>query len=352
MSLERQLDDLFWVSEGANCYVYEVNPLIVVKVPKAGDQEREQFRKEVEIFNILSHHPPCPYVISCFLHTNECIFLEYMRDICLSWRIQQNHIRDHETMRVISVEKFEPLHLRKSWMSDLSHGVAFLESLNLAHGDLRPENILLDRNRLKLSDFDSTTHIGSQFETCIVPYGRLVGSEGGPFQGTAGLLGPRTEQFALGSLFYLINYGFEVYGDQCFGDDPSGKEHGPLVMDLLQMMIFPDLNQVPMIDSIIRRCWFGEYKTVAELAADTEKLCSIGSETSRDNIEGVWNTYGSLFAESPATWAPNKTKACLLGTTVVVKALQCKENKQSKQLIKAWQEDITDVSSVFMFSNE
>ncbi|EEH44701.2 uncharacterized protein PADG_00990 [Paracoccidioides brasiliensis Pb18] len=190
-------------------------------------------------------------------------------------------------MRVISVEKFEPLHLRKSWMSDLSHGVAFLESLNLAHGDLRPENILLDRNRLKLSDFDSTTHIGSQFETCIVPYGRLVGSEGGPFQGTAGLLGPRTEQFALGSLFYLINYGFEVYGDQCFGDDPSGKEHGPLVMDLLQMMIFPDLNQVPMIDSIIRRCWFGEYKTVAELAADTEKLCSIGSETSGDNIEGV-----------------------------------------------------------------
>ncbi|OAX79398.1 serine/threonine protein kinase [Emergomyces africanus] len=287
MDLERLLDDLFFVSEGANCYVYEVNPLIVVKVPKAGDQEREQFRKEVEIFNILSRHPPCPYVISCFLHTNDCIFLEYMRDICLSWRIQQNHIRDHETRRVVRVEKFEPLYLRKTWMSDLSHGVAFLESLNLAHGDLRPENILLDRNCLKLSDFDCTMNIGSQFETCIAPYGRLLGSEEGPRQGTAGLLGPRTEQFALGSLFYLINYGFEVYGDQCFGVDPSGKDHGRVVMNLLQKMIFPELNLEPMIDSIIKRCWYGEYETVAELAADTGKLCGMSSEASRGKIQGV-----------------------------------------------------------------
>lgn len=33
-------------------------------------------------------------------------------------------------------------------MNDLAQSVAFLASLNLAHGDLRPENILLDRNRL------------------------------------------------------------------------------------------------------------------------------------------------------------------------------------------------------------
>ena len=33
-------------------------------------------------------------------------------------------------------------------MNDLAQGVAFLGSLNLAHGDLRPENILLDRDRL------------------------------------------------------------------------------------------------------------------------------------------------------------------------------------------------------------
>ena len=118
MELERQIENMFWVIEGANCFFYEVNPLIIVKTPKLGDEERERFHKEVEIFDILSRHPPCPYLVSSFLHSSDGIFLEYMRDICLSWRIQQNHVRDHETMRVIRVEKFEPPSLRKRWMNE------------------------------------------------------------------------------------------------------------------------------------------------------------------------------------------------------------------------------------------
>lgn len=57
--------------------------------------------------------------------------------------------------------------------------------------------------------------------------------------GTSGLLGPRTEQFALGSLYCLTNYGFEVYGDRCLTEEP--KEQGPKVVDLLQIMEFPKL---------------------------------------------------------------------------------------------------------------
>lgn len=159
-----------------------------------------------------------------------------------------------------------------SGMNDLARGVAFLESLNLAHGDLRPENILLDRNRLKISDFDCTSEFGSGFDTCPCPYGRLLNSEetdqGVP--GTAGSLGPRTEQFALGSLFYLINYGFEVYDDQRLVDDPY--EHGPKVMELLQDMKFPKLNGDPLIDDIIDKCWHNRYRTLAELATQTEIL--------------------------------------------------------------------------------
>lgn len=272
METESSLKRLPWVSHGANCFVYEVSPLIVVKIPRAGDEERQQFRKEVQIYNILSSQPRCPSLISCFYHCDAGIFLEYMRDICLSWRIQMNHTRNRETKQVISVEKLEPLHRRTTWMNDLTQGVAFLESLNLAHGDLRPENILLDRNRLKLTDFDCTAEIGSVYEACIAPWGRLLGPEGGPDKNSAGYLGPRTEQFALGSLFYLINYGFEVYDDQLFGDDPSGKDHGPIVLDLFQKMIFPELNADQEIDKIIRSCWFGQYERVADLAQDTAKL--------------------------------------------------------------------------------
>jgi hypothetical protein len=140
--------------------------------------------------------------------------------------------------------------------------------------------------------------IGSEFEACIAPYGRLLGRESSQDQGTAGLLGHRTEQFALGSLYYLINYGLEVYGDQCFGDDPSGREHGPVVLDLLQNMIFPELNREPMIDSIIKKCWYGEYRTIAELAADTEKLCGDGYETPNETCgaEGSGHTAAGNFS--------------------------------------------------------
>lgn len=46
---------------------------------------------------------------------------------------------------VTKVEELEPLSLRKEWMNDLAQAVSFL---NLAHSDLRPENNLLNRDRL------------------------------------------------------------------------------------------------------------------------------------------------------------------------------------------------------------
>ncbi|PGH11750.1 serine/threonine protein kinase [Polytolypa hystricis UAMH7299] len=195
MDIQRRFPGVHWVWKGGISFVYEVHPRIVVKVPKSGEFERDQFHKELKIYEIFSRHPPCPSVVQGFFYTDTGIFLEYMRDVSLSSRIQNNHIRDQQTMTVTKVEKLEPLHLRNKWMNDLAQAVAFLESLNLAHGDLRPENILLDRDQLKLSDFDC----------------------------------PRTEQFALGSLYYLINYGFEVYGDRCLTKDP--KEHGHKVVD-------------------------------------------------------------------------------------------------------------------------
>lgn len=287
MDLESRFADVFFVMGGANSNVYEINPLVVVKVPKAADDQRELFRHEVEILDILSHHPPCPYVITCFLHSNDGIFFEYMRDICLSFRIQQNHHRDPATRRVTRVGRLEALSLRKTWMDELSHGVAFLESLDLAHGDLRPENILLDRDRLKISDFDCAAKIGSEVDVCQEPYGRLLRDENGGKGDTAGSMGPRTEQFALGSLYYFINYGFEVYGDQTLGTDPSGKEHYVALRDILQAMIFPKLDGEPATDSIIQKCWHNRYETIAALAVDTEKLCSGGRQIPDDETSGA-----------------------------------------------------------------
>ncbi|KAJ5243629.1 hypothetical protein N7489_003725 [Penicillium chrysogenum] len=272
MDIRQQFPNVHWIWRGGISFVYEVHPRIVVKVPKSGDFEREQFQRELKIYKIFSQHPPCPSIIQCFLYAENGIFLEYMRDITLCSRIQNNNTRDQQTALVTNIEKLEPLSLRKEWMNDLAQAVAFLESLNLAHSDLRPENILLDRNRLKLSDFDCTAEIRSDFEAYIAPYGRILNSDEQDQgeRGSSGFLGPRTEQFALGSLFYLINYGFEVYGDRYLTEDP--KEHGRKVVELLQNMEFPKLDSDPLIDDIIIKCWHNKYVTIAELAAYTETL--------------------------------------------------------------------------------
>ncbi|KAE8406690.1 kinase-like domain-containing protein [Aspergillus pseudonomiae] len=256
MDIQHQFPGVHWVWGGGISFVYEVYPLIVVKVPKSGQEEREKFRKELKIYEILSRHPPYTSL--------------YMRDIFFADRRQFNLTRDPGSRVVFKMEKLESLMLGKSWMNDLAQGVPFLGSSNLAHGDLRPENILLDRDRLKLSDFDCTAEFGTDFETCLCPYGRLLNSneadQGIP--GTAGLLGPRAEQFALGSVYYFINYGFEVYDNQSLADDPY--EHGPKVMDLLQDMKFPQLGGDPLIEDIINKCWHNQYLTLGDLATHTE----------------------------------------------------------------------------------
>lgn len=75
-------------------------------------------------------------------------------------------------------------------------------------------------------------------------------------------------------MYYMINYGFEVYGDRGLTKDP--KEHGPKVVDLLQNMEFPKLDGDPSIDDTIDKCWRNKYATVAELAAHTETLLTKG----------------------------------------------------------------------------
>ncbi|KAJ6020981.1 hypothetical protein N7540_006485 [Penicillium herquei] len=251
MNIRTQFPHVRWIWEGGISFIYEVHPRIVFKIPQQEESEREQFQKELEIYRIFAQSPPCPYIVQCYLLAEIGIFMEYMRDANLSWRIQQNHIRDRKTRVVTKFRKLETLSLRLEWVNDITQAVAFLESLNLAHGDLRPENVLLDRNKLKLSDFDCTAKIGTELEVCQEPYGRFLNSSETELGecGTAGFLGPRTEQFALGSL-----------------------GHSLVLYELLMNMKFPPLNGNPLIDNIIKKCWHNEYATISGLAVDIRKL--------------------------------------------------------------------------------
>jgi serine/threonine protein kinase len=196
-------------------------------------------------------------------------------------------------------------------MNDLTQAVAFLESLNLAHGDLRPENVLLDRSRLKLSDFDSTATIGTICEVYTSPYGRLL-NDNEPEQGergTYGHLGPRTEQFALGSIYYYINYGFELYENRLLTEDPH--EHGPETLRLLQKMEFPELDgNDPLINAIIDKCWHNKYVTVAELAECTQALLDGSPGAEESHGVGGGGAGGDRYDLNPNNGVLSKKTFC------------------------------------------
>ena len=142
-------------------------------------------------------------------------------------------------------------------MTELSTAAAWLESLGYVYGDIRPPNLLLDsEGHLKLTDFDNTAAVGTAVEVGIVPYARVLGGEGGEQRESFGYLGPRTEQFVIGSIFYYMTRGYESYNNEWFGE-----RHGPVIVDLLQKMMFPNTDD-NKVDTIVRSYWHGEYDSI------------------------------------------------------------------------------------------
>lgn len=82
-TVQQQFPSVHWVWKGAISFVYEVHPRIVVKVPRSGEEEKDQFKNELKIYEIFSQQPPCPSIVQCLYYTDNGIFLEYMRGTTL-----------------------------------------------------------------------------------------------------------------------------------------------------------------------------------------------------------------------------------------------------------------------------
>jgi atypical protein kinase C zeta type len=149
---------------------------------------------------------------------------------------------------------------------ELASAISFLETLNLAHGDLQPTNILLDgEDHIKLADFDSVAPFGSECLGGCAPWWRILGPEGGPEQGGTGDLGVRTESFGFGSVVYTTTRGHEPYE---FDEDETA------IIRKFQYMVFPVLSEDP-IDIIIGKCWNNSYVSLKELESEASRLLGI-----------------------------------------------------------------------------
>lgn len=153
------------------------------------------------------------------------------------------------------------------WMQQLSEAVACLESHGYVHGDINPQNILFDeQDQLKLIDFDYALKIGDDLNVGYEPYvrSRRRGEEGGDY----GVAGPITEQLALGSVFWFMTRGAELYHDI----------EGPEQVDRLMNAQFPATNSQDEIDCIIHNCWHGKFPSVTALYQQIREVTVFGDE--------------------------------------------------------------------------
>ncbi|KAL9123565.1 MAG: hypothetical protein Q9217_007013 [Psora testacea] len=245
--------------------VYQLTNDIAVK--RAFADDNEGIHNEYRIYDMLDSMPYCPNLVRSYYRIPSANFLQYLSGGTVDQRLRQHQVRDPSSDRVIGVKKCEPQSLIRRWMAELADAIAWLESLGYVHGDIRPPNLLLDGNdHLKVIDFDNTTKAGSVFDGCQPPYARVLGDEAAENRGTFGCHGPRTEQFAIGSVFYYMTRGYEPYDNEWFGED-----HGKMVVSLLQEKKFPKVKEND-IDTIIHKCWHGEYGMVRSLKLEVIRL--------------------------------------------------------------------------------
>lgn len=248
------------LSLGATGWVYQIDTDVALKYPR--DPASGDLVQENNIYDELEKHSPSPHEIQSFLRLPNANFMPFLSGGSLQQRLEANqHLDDRHNF--VSVLKLEPMETVERWAAELSGAVAWLESLGLVHGDLRPENLLLDaEDHLKLVDFDCVDKIGKKSLGNPPPWARVLGSEAGAQSGSFGINGPQTEQFAIGSLLYAMSRGHEPYAE---------LEPGPHIVDMLQDMKFPDLGH-GRLDVIIDKCWKGLYDSVENLAKETAGL--------------------------------------------------------------------------------
>ncbi|KAM3510326.1 hypothetical protein MY11210_005944 [Beauveria gryllotalpidicola] len=210
-----------FISVGATGWVFKVAPGIALKYLCTG--RLDEFCRENETYELIERSSPPPHFIQSFLRLPYAHFMQFMPD-CLDLRLRNNRRQDPKTLKCFEVLRLEPTAKIKQWAVELSSALAWLESLGLVQGDLRPSNILLDsdnHDHLKLVDFDSCAKISDVDPGLPPPWS----SPKHQFYGAG------TEQFAFGSILYNMTRGLEPYEDK-----------GPEVITLFRTMVFPELS--------------------------------------------------------------------------------------------------------------
>ncbi|KAJ8612619.1 hypothetical protein MRB53_037355 [Persea americana] len=225
-------------------------------------QGSKRHQNELRVYELLEKDP-CPYLLCSFLRREDAIFLQLVPGGKTLDRIFRVRRTETEKYVVTAVSHVEDESTVKRWMADVAGGMAWLEKHKLAHQDLRPDNVLLDEDgHVKVIDFDWTRPYGEEQTMGQPPYIRQLNKDERAIDDCI-RIGPKTELWAIGSLYYFMKHGFDVWTDEAI----PGHERGSRA--IAKRMPLADGTAV---DAVIHRCWFTAYISIQALYEDTQRL--------------------------------------------------------------------------------
>ncbi|KAL9123575.1 MAG: hypothetical protein Q9217_007005 [Psora testacea] len=265
------------IGRGVTGTVYQLNAFIALKKARLGEDEESDHTNEQRIFELLEKYLPIPHLIRCYYRTPKNTFLEFVPNGSVAMLLNKYQHRNTPAFQVLEVTHTLDSQDVHRWMKQLCSAAAGLERVGLSHGDIRPGNMLLDaKQNLILSDLDRGMEIGEEIAVLSEPYGRLLNKEAGAEAGTYGKASARVETFAIGSVYYTLLRGHEPYETESWG-----RNHFVILGEKFQEKEFPSLND-SAADTIISKCWNGEYQSISELLVEFAGTNRRDDSTSED----------------------------------------------------------------------
>lgn len=153
------------------------------------------------------------------------------------------------------------------WAMQATEALEFAHSLGIYNSDIHSVNLFLDQDlNLKVGDWAGASIDGSRSHSSYRLRYRLFDTEGKdvPRAGITAI----TEVFALGTALYYMVTSQEPWPEL---REPEDDDE---IVKRIREKDFPDLSVLPVLGSVILKCWNVEVKTMTEVkhAIEAEKI--------------------------------------------------------------------------------
>lgn len=244
---------------GSTSDIFELEAGILLKVPRRvladnkhyallNKERAEGLKIEAQVYGILGEHN---YILPHYGIRK----LEGHQGLALARA-------DRSLQQVLdSLQGSEQLDIRRLWCVQAAEAVAHMHDRGVLHCDLRPDNFLVRKGVLQLSDFNGAFCHEHGLDGQQLPDGGFWNLQ---FEATA-----HTDIFGLGSVIYSILTGHWPFcaPGQLVRTDRNYEEEAN---ERFRQGIYPEVTNLEAAN-VIRGCWDGHYHSARDIAEALQK---------------------------------------------------------------------------------